>query len=241
MSKKYLDMQRSLYNNRMLDIDKHIIGYPEHNLRIPYETYLLYENGDIRYPILNMNLKDIVALDYGCGPGRMVKRMSKFLGEVDGVDISEYLIEVAEKNKPAFSSFYVTNGDGIPDTVHSDYHFIYSTLCLQHIPVRSLRKKIIDSCYEHLAPGGILVIQALFNFKGVIPDNHRDWLAEYVDAPSTNSAHDAHITNNTMKYVEEDFSKFKKFSFWFDRSWYTDQTTLEGCSAIYLCGKKQLA
>lgn len=233
-------MQRRFYDNPMVDIEKHIIGYPEHNFRIPYETYILYKSGDIRFPVLDMNLKDIDALDYGCGPGRMVRRMSRFLGTVDGVDISPRLIRLAKESSPTFSSFYVTHGDGIPKEVNINdkYHLIYSTLCLQHIPVRSLRKKIIDSCYDYLHPGGTLVVQAVFSFTEEIPEQHRGWLAEYEDAPATNSAHDVYITRNSLNDVSKDFSNFKTFDFWWDRSWYTDQMSKERCSAIYLCGKK---
>lgn len=239
----FLDMQRSFYDDERVDVDKHIIGYPEHNLLLPYETMILYRNGDIRYPLFNKYIThDLKAIDYGCGPGRMVERMNEFIPRVDGVDISPRLIEIARKeSKNGRSQFFVTKGDGMPlhDMFREHYDLVYSTLCLQHIPVRSLRKQIIHSCYDVLRRGGKAVFQMLFNFKGVIPDAHRDWFAEYTDAPATNSAHDVHITKETLPIALADIGeKFDKTSFWFHRSWWTDQLSPEGCSMVFLCGEK---
>lgn len=240
-SEVYLDMQRTFYNDPRVDVEKHIVGYPEHNFKIPYETMILYKNGDIRYPLFPYIGGDFKALDYGCGPGRMVERMSKFINRVDGVDISPRLIEIAKKETTSNSRFFVTKGDGIPlkSTFVEHYDLVFSTLCLQHIPVRSLRNKIIHSCYEVLRHGGKAVFQMLFNFKGTIPPEHRDWFAEYTDAPATNSAHDVHITKYTIQSAMSDLNeKFDKVSFWFNRDWYTDQMLLEGCSMVFLCGEK---
>lgn len=239
MNEIYLNMQRKFYNDCTINVEKDIVGYPEYNFRIPYETLLLYKDGDIRYPLFPYIMSDYKALDYGCGPGRMVQRMSKFIHMCDGVDISTRLIEIAKKETTSNSLFFVTKGDGCNTPFREHYNLVFSTLCLQHIPVRSLRKQIMHSCYEVLKRGGKAVFQMLFNFKGTIPPEHRDWFAEYTDAPATNSAHDVHITKETLSVALADLGeKFERTSFWFSRDWYTDQMLPEGCSMVFLCGEK---
>ncbi|MEJ7676224.1 MAG: hypothetical protein WKF59_26850 [Chitinophagaceae bacterium] len=66
----YINMQKSIYENPKYS-SADIVGFYDWHEEFPYETLLLYINGDIRKPVFNQ-FNDKVALDFGCGPGRMV-------------------------------------------------------------------------------------------------------------------------------------------------------------------------
>lgn len=103
----YIQMQKQAYENPEVSPED-IVGQYEWHEEYPYETFLLYKNGDIRKPIFE-NTKDKAALDFACGPGRMVKRMMKVFQKVDGCDISSRLIQEAKERVPE-ADFYVPNG-----------------------------------------------------------------------------------------------------------------------------------
>src|SRR5688572_216541 len=94
----YIRMQKSIYENPKFTSEQIVGNYAWHE-EFPYESLLLYINGDIRKPIFD-NFSDKVALDFACGPGRMVPRMKKFFSKVDGADISKNLIEEARIAHP---------------------------------------------------------------------------------------------------------------------------------------------
>jgi hypothetical protein len=69
MSNKYLDMQRSQYNaeaSRWSDSNRDpVVGsYNQHNSFDDYNTYLFKD----------FDTTKLVALEYGCGPGRNIIR-----------------------------------------------------------------------------------------------------------------------------------------------------------------------
>ena len=92
--KDYSGMQKQVYEQEVPP--ESIVGNFEWHEEYPYETFLLHRNGDIRKPLFERT-DDKVALDFACGPGRMVKRMKNLFKEVDGCDISARLLEFARK------------------------------------------------------------------------------------------------------------------------------------------------
>jgi ubiquinone/menaquinone biosynthesis C-methylase UbiE len=101
-----------------------------------------------------------VALDFGCGVGRLSQALSAWFDEVYGVDISSSMIQAAKRfnvfdkkchyilnNKPNLALF----GDNYFD-------FIYSNITLQHMkPKYSI--KYIKELIRVVVPGGILIFQ----------------------------------------------------------------------------------
>jgi hypothetical protein len=73
----YINMQKNYYDMSDLPPDKIVGSYAYHE-DFPYETQLLYINGDIRKPLF-ASLKERKAFDIACGEGRMIRRDEKNL------------------------------------------------------------------------------------------------------------------------------------------------------------------
>jgi SAM-dependent methyltransferase len=227
----YIDMQKEVYEQDVPS--ESIVGNYAFNEAIPYETHLLYLNGDVRYPIL-ADMSDKIALDFACGPGRMIPRMSKYFARVDGVDISKRLIDEASAKHPA-SNFWVTNGDDLGGAPENTYDFVYSTIALQHIAVHSIRMKILEQIHGALKPGGFITLQFAFNRRFPMSKlvsettdgkrvtvvyeeemQHARWSEDRVDAKGSNSACDVGIGKADIPNLKSDFERhFHNVSYWF--------------------------
>ncbi|MEQ1868509.1 MAG: class I SAM-dependent methyltransferase [Vicinamibacterales bacterium] len=178
---------RSAYGDEAFatrDDDELVVGSYVSHEAYDYERFLI--GGLSRKP-------GAVALDYGCGPGRMVKRMARHFSRVDGVDISPDVIAVAARRcadiQPA-PRFFVTPGDSVPTAAGNDYDFAFSVICLQHICVYSIRRRILASLFEALKPGGVLSFQMGY---GPGHPNMVDYEQDFVDANATNGVIDAGV------------------------------------------------
>lgn len=225
-------MQKAFYDNEAMSPEDVVGSYKWHE-KFPYESQLLFKRGDIRMPLFE-NTKDKTALDFGCGPGRMVLRMSNLFKRVDGVDISQRLLDEAKKLCPN-SNFYLSSGTDLGGVQKNEYDFVFSTIAMQHIAVRSFRLKILEEINRSLKVDGKINIQMAFNIdfpytinKGSFnfgnykirifkkgAQNAR-WKEDKKDAKSTNGNCDAGIGYEDIPDVIADFeSIFDDVSFWF--------------------------
>lgn len=227
----YLAMQKSAYEAEVPPED--LVGFYDWHENFPYETQLLFVNGDLRLPLLD-GYEERTALDFGCGPGRMIGRMQRLFAEVDGVDISSRLIAEARARHPA-SRFWVTSGDDLGGVEPESYDVVYSTIAMQHIAVRSVRQTILGRMREALKPGGAVAIQLAFNPRypylrlslrvedgtHLVEVRERDgthagWKEDRVTADQTNSGCDAAIGAADLPSVRADFGEhFDDVRFWF--------------------------
>ncbi|MBE5832920.1 MAG: class I SAM-dependent methyltransferase [Butyrivibrio sp.] len=257
----YLNMQRNQYNDDRV-APEDVVGQYEWHENYPYETFLLYRNGDIRKPIFETT-KDKVALDFACGPGRMVKRMSQLFKQVDGCDISERMLDIAKDRVPE-CAFYLTNGDDLGDVPKNYYDFVYCTISMQHIASYDIRRSILNSIKEVLKDDGKFTLQLAYNknfpyvnIKGkmIINDNEitvagKQPMAPYFSndygAKYTNGAHDVGIGESDVEAIKADFSSlFDNVAIWYSNvsNYYNN---LEGCKHdnywatdwIYVYGEK---
>lgn len=227
----YIKMQEKHYENKEIP-SADIVGQYRWHENFPYETFLLYEYGDVRYPLFN-DTKNKIALDFACGPGRMVKRMQKWFGEVDGCDIAERLLKEAREYAPG-AHFYKSNGNDLGDVPKEHYDFIYCTISMQHIASHTIRQQILQQMWEALKQGGKIVLQMAYHpdfpfveeishhfidnrevvIKGRL--NQAAWLDDDYGAQETNGAHDVGIGKRDLVLVKNDMEKiFSNFKYWF--------------------------
>jgi len=94
-------------------------------------------------------------LDVGCGNGRLLELLKDEKINYTGVDLSEKLIEIAQKRYPQ-NNFLVADNLNLP---FSDNNFdkVFSIAVLHTIPSQNLRKKAIFEIKRVLKEGGLLI------------------------------------------------------------------------------------
>jgi SAM-dependent methyltransferase len=101
-----------------------------------------------------------VALDFGCGVGRLTQALSRKFNKVYGVDVAPSMILRAQGlNKFTDRCEYVLNGR--PDlSLFPDgkFSFILSSIVLQHLPPELARAYLVEFA-RILRPGGLMVFQ----------------------------------------------------------------------------------
>jgi ubiquinone/menaquinone biosynthesis C-methylase UbiE len=188
----YLNMQNKYYDQYAavwsLQFKDPVVGsYDAHNDWEDYDTYLFKD----------FDTTDMVALDYGCGPGRNLVKFNDRFKRIDGVDISNINLEKSrvnlEYNNIDIPNLYHTSGDNLLMIEDSVYDVMFAVICFQHICVHEIRFNILKEAYRVLKPGGKLCFQMGYGGKEGIPT------AKYYDnvyeAASTNGHADVSITD----------------------------------------------
>ena len=130
----------------------------------------------------------MVALDFGCGPGRMMLRYGDRFRRIDGADIDETNLGNARARLGLNSKLFLTDGVSLTGIPSAHYDLVFSVITLQHIPVRSIRYNLLQEFFRVLKPGGVFTAQTGFgetdDYRGT-PYPEDRW-----DAPLTNGACD---------------------------------------------------
>jgi 2-polyprenyl-3-methyl-5-hydroxy-6-metoxy-1,4-benzoquinol methylase len=105
------------------------------------------------------------ALDFGCGVGRLVLPLARVCTSVVGVDVSESMLAVAEKNAREEGLLNATfiRGDDALSKVSGMFEFIHSFIVFQHIPPRR-GEVIFRRLVELLAQDGIGVLHVTYSY-----------------------------------------------------------------------------
>ena len=186
----YLGMQNSYYDEYAskwsLDFRDPVVGsYDAHNNWSDYDNFLFKD----------FDTNGLVALEYGCGPGRNLVKFSNRFARVDGIDISNVNIEKAclnvKSNNISEPNLYVTSGDNLSAVAEDVYDVVFSVICFQHICVHKIRFDILTDIYRVLKPGGKLCFQMGYGGKGEIPT--AGYYDNDYDAGSTNGHSDVSI------------------------------------------------
>jgi len=101
-----------------------------------------------------------LALDFGCGAGRLSRALAAHFEHVIGIDVSASMIEAARAlNRDIDNVEFRENPsprlDGIAD---GSVDLVYSVMTLQHIPSQ-LAAGYVEEFFRVLAPGGVAVFQ----------------------------------------------------------------------------------
>jgi 2-polyprenyl-3-methyl-5-hydroxy-6-metoxy-1,4-benzoquinol methylase len=102
-------------------------------------------------------LEELAAiLDFGCGCGRVVRRLAKLPGDVHGSDFDAGAISWCKKNLP-FAGF--DHNDLAPPLRHRSESFdlVYALSVLTHLPV-DLQHAWVQELTRVLRPGGLLLV-----------------------------------------------------------------------------------
>ena len=185
MQNKYYDQYAAIWSLQFKDP---VVGsYDAHNDWNDYDTYLFKD----------FDTTDMIALDYGCGPGRNLVKFHDRFKRIDGVDISNINLEKSrvnlEYNNIDIPNLYHTSGDNLSMIEDNVYYVMFAVICFQHICVHEIRFNILKEAYRVLKPGGKLCFQMGYGGKEGIPT------AKYYDnvyeAASTNGHADVSITD----------------------------------------------
>lgn len=109
---------------------------------------------------LDISLNFGVALDYGCGVGRLARALAGRFAHVVGVDFSATMLAEAQAANSAIHNleFLPNRGDDLPGIGDRSIDFIYSNIVLQHSP-RKTQRLLLAEFRRVLKPGGVLVFQ----------------------------------------------------------------------------------
>ena len=101
------------------------------------------------------------ALEIGCGPGRLLKPMSAFFGEIHGVDVADEMVARARTNLAAIPHAHAHHAPNSDLSAFADesFDFIYSYAVFQHIPSREVVFGYLDESVRVLKPGGLIRCQ----------------------------------------------------------------------------------
>lgn len=113
------------------------------------------------YPRLPADPSEMRALEIGCGPGRLLLPLSEEFRQVDGVDVSAEMVELARRNlsdRPNAHA-HVASGSDLAGFADASIGFVYSYAVFQHIPSREVVWSYLRDAVRVLQPGGVLKCQ----------------------------------------------------------------------------------
>ena len=124
---------------------------------------------DQRCAALGVPRERRLALDFGCGVGRLSRALATRYGEVIGVDIAPSMLQQARRLNAHISNLHfvenaATRFDFLGD---ASVDLIYSVITLHHMPV-PVQLAYVDEFLRVLAPGGLALFQVAAGYS-------RDW------------------------------------------------------------------
>jgi 2-polyprenyl-3-methyl-5-hydroxy-6-metoxy-1,4-benzoquinol methylase len=102
------------------------------------------------------------ALDYGCGVGRLTRRLAERFRQVIGVDISSEMLEEARRNLSAYGNVTLQQVSSDSNTA---LDFVLSKIVFQHIPAGE-GFRILERLATQLSPGGVGILDLPVRYTG---------------------------------------------------------------------------
>jgi trans-aconitate methyltransferase len=94
-----------------------------------------------------------VAVDFGCGVGRLLIPLSQHFESVAGIDISPGMLSEAKRNCAALHNVRFLDLESVPDGLS----LVHSFIVFQHMPVKE-GLRIMKLLFSRLASGGIAAL-----------------------------------------------------------------------------------
>ena len=115
---------------------------------------------DVHCVALGLPQQRRLALDFGCGVGRLTRALATRYAQVIGVDISPSMLEQAHRLQAHLDNVrFVENAAPTLDFLAAaSVDLVYSVITLHHMPA-SIQLGYIDEFLRVLAPGGVAVFQ----------------------------------------------------------------------------------
>lgn len=101
------------------------------------------------------------ALEIGCGPGRLMRPMSRHFAEIHGVDVSDQMIALARERLRDIPNAHpqVTDGASLAQFADALFDFVYSYAVFQHVPSRDVIASYMRETCRVLKNGGLARLQ----------------------------------------------------------------------------------
>ena len=204
---KYLGMQKNFYENAASQwsiTNDTIVGtYFEHNSWEDYDKYLFKD----------FDTTDLIALEYGCGPGRNIIKFNNRFKRIDGVDIAQANIDKARQNLIDYnvevSNLFSCDGESIP-APDQTYDVVFSVICMQHIACYDIRFNIFKEAHRVLKLNGYFCFQLGYVGRSKPPIS--GYYDNMYDVNGTNGSYDVSVMDaNDLKQDLTEKLTFRKF------------------------------
>jgi len=117
--------------------------------------------GELKRLPPEMPLSSRRALEIGCGPGRLMRPMSRHFGEIHGVDVSDEMIAQARQKLRdiPWAHPQCASGSNLAEFPSGHFDFVYSYAVFQHIPSAEVVFSYLRETIRVLKPGGFARLQ----------------------------------------------------------------------------------
>ena len=101
------------------------------------------------------------ALEIGCGPGRLMRPMSRHFTEIHGVDVSDEMIALARERLKDIPHAHphATDGASLSEFPDNWFDLVYSYAVFQHVPSREVITSYMRETARVMKPGGLARLQ----------------------------------------------------------------------------------
>ena len=126
------------------------------------------------YPrIKDYHTSQSYVLEVGCGIGRLGYHVADICKEYYGVDISQKLLNIADRRLQEFDNvyFFETSGYDLEGIENNSVDIVYEYICFQHIPSEEIIESYIKEIDRVLKKGGIALLHGR-DVQGIHTDDN---------------------------------------------------------------------
>lgn len=160
------EQMRADWNERALEDAHYYVAFGRHGQddeefhKTAYEIVYGLEYELRRFPRA-ANRNTWRALEIGCGPGRLMRPLSRHFGEIHGVDVSDEMVRLAREKLAGIAHAHVHVGAGadLRQFAGESFDFVYSYAVFQHIPSREVVFSYLREARRVLKTGGLFWFQ----------------------------------------------------------------------------------